>query len=300
MPGTPQEYRPAYRRAIEEVDRQFDARARAAATRKACSTTRSSCCFPTTARRSALNGLDAARDRARPRNLGFALGPWHERHEPAPVPGAARDARLWARPPAGSRPGLRLAGVARGPAADARGARDRHGAQRTWTASRWLPYLADPVARRRLRRASVSPRRISTRRNMLAGRYEPSGVIDEAADVLRAGPRVRLGPVPARSACPSSWLRSSARRSSPSALLAAIPGWTDGQGPRYLLYGPPHAPAQGPGGPPGPWPPSPRRGGSGTPYSAVSGRAAGCRRTCPECEPGQGLVGRSMGAFPLI
>ena len=38
--------------------------------------------------------FDAAQDGHRLRDLGFALGPWHERHEPAPVRRRARDARL--------------------------------------------------------------------------------------------------------------------------------------------------------------------------------------------------------------
>ena len=103
-------------------------------------------------------------------------------HEPAPIPGAAGGARIRPRAAAGRRARLRLARDARGPATHA--GRAGYGQLRRQDVdgvSLRALHGGNCARQSRFGRASDSRRRTSTRRETLAGRYEVSGIVDEAA-----------------------------------------------------------------------------------------------------------------------
>ena len=88
-----------------------------------------------------------------------------------------------------------------------------------------LPFLADPSARRNwLATACGSPKRISIRRRTLAGRYEASGIIDEAAVYYELDPTTGWMQLREDRAARMLLARKQRAAISPDSLLAADSG----------------------------------------------------------------------------
>ena len=301
-PTTPQAYRAAYREALDRSRPPVRRRARAAGAQG-----RARQCD----RRRALGSRRGAR---RPietrclrktgtarRDLGFALGPWHERHEPAPVPRAARDARIRPRATSRARPEA-TTGRSRSKTCDRR-SRNSRPAQAPRRCRRHLarcPIMGDPaLAGDTRRRVSASRRPISTPTKMLTGTITSFRRRQRGRHLLRDSTpksgwvQLRADRLPETAGAEAAGSACRGTR-----CLAAIPSSERRLG-HATCYADRRTPApRRPGRPSGSLTTDPE---AARLWDALTARFPGelppLGRDRPECEPGQGLVGRTMGAF---
>ena len=261
---------------------------------------RSSSCCPTMARHSAPIGHDAAENRHSPEiwnsiwGHGTSVMSPHQYQVLLAMRACGR-ARLPGNPTRTTPGRSSLEDIGR----RSRRSQPARTVGQAWMAISLLPYLADPESSHGARFAHPLHGNgfQHARRCWKASTVAPAWWMK--ARTTTSWKTIRAGSSSDRTDCRSSCPRNSARRCHGRRCSRPYPGWTDRHGVLPVHRPPFSAATTALQGPPDPAA-IPKRHACGTPSSGVSRGRSQPPPTCPECEPGQGLAGRSMGAFPLI